>query len=283
MTTTTHPVRVTDWSIGSIALQGQTVGSSAIPHFGLYQAPAGLLGSDVLSRFGALRIDYQQQKLVLPGPKARSLLGSTSFGGLRDAHPSRSAGRVSGGDRTPAGCGYIAHQVIAVTPVQFSSPVIFTFVVDTGSSGSAISTEAASSLKLPRGRKRQEITGATCQTSVALVRSGKWSMSGTPLLSETLTSAKLPSSGIYGLIGSNQLSRFGSIVIDYAGGDFLSNNACVRSVPATLSQPLHAAYMALPPTAEAATAERVQGIGLGLGLVGAAMREFHQRSHLRLG
>jgi predicted aspartyl protease len=221
-TTTSQPVKVTDWSIGSMALQGQTVGSSTIPNFGLHKAPAGLLGSDVLSRFGALRIDYQQQKLVLPGPEGPVPSGRHVVRGpsttptpadILTGYPTQTA--------VPLAVASIDDQVIALTPVQFSSPVNFTFMVDTGASGSAVSTEAASSLKLPTLKKRQHVSGAACQTSVALVRSGKWSMSGTPLLSETLTSVKLPTTSIDGLIGSDQLSRFGSVVIDYAGGRLL--------------------------------------------------------------
>jgi predicted aspartyl protease len=222
-TTTSRPVKVTNWSIGSIALQGQTVGSNAIPKFGLHKAPVGLLGSDVLSRFGAVRIDYLQQKLVLPGPEGPVANGLHVVSGpSKMATPADLLAGYPAQTSIPIGVASIGHQVIAVTPVEFHSPVKYTFMIDTGASGSAISNEAASSLKLPMLKRQVQVSGAACQQSTALVRSGKWSMSGTPLHAETLASINLPhANNIFGLIGSDELSRFGSIVIDYAGGRLL--------------------------------------------------------------
>lgn len=222
-TTTSRPVKITNWSIGSIALQGQTVGSNAIPKFGLHKAPVGLLGSDVLSRFGAIRIDYQQQKLVLPGPEGPVANGLHVVPGpSKTATPADLVAGYPAQTSIPIAVASGGHQVIAITPVQFHSPVKYAFMIDTGASGSAISNEAASSLKLPTLKRRVQVSGAACQQSTALVRSGTWSMSGTPLHAETLTSIKLPhANNIFGLIGSDELSRFGSIVIDYAGGRLL--------------------------------------------------------------
>jgi predicted aspartyl protease len=222
-TTAAHPVKVMNWSIGPIALQGQTVMSSSIPNFGLHQAPAGLLGSDVLSRFGAIRIDYQHQMLVLPGPEGpvatavhvvRGPSSTPTPADLLAGYPAQTT--------VPMNVAYAPHAVVAVAPVYFSSPVEFTFIVDTGSSGSAIAMEAASSLRLSKLKKRQTVSGVACEASTPLVKSGKWSLAKTPLVAETLPTIKLPTAlDISGLIGSNQLSRFGSIVLDYAGGRLL--------------------------------------------------------------
>jgi predicted aspartyl protease len=118
----------------------------------------------------------------------------------------------------------VSHQVLALVPVKFASFPKGAFILDTGATTSAVATLTASALKLAKLQKRAEISGVACQTSAALVKSGKWTLSGTPLQPQTLTAVKLPgisTVGVEGLLGSDQLSSFGSIVIDYAGGRLL--------------------------------------------------------------
>ena len=49
--------------------------------------PVGLLGSDVLSRFGAVRIDFAAGALVLPGPEGAPLAQSSPFTGPQGPAP----------------------------------------------------------------------------------------------------------------------------------------------------------------------------------------------------
>jgi predicted aspartyl protease len=224
-TTTTRPVKLAGWSVGSIALQGQTVESSTMPNFGLRKAPAGLLGSDVLSRFGAVRIDYRGQKLILPGPEGPALAGEHVVRGSSSSTPTP-ADLLTGypaPTTIPMAVVYAEHQVIALVAVQFSSTTL-AFLVDTGSSSSAVSTKAASTLRLTALKRRSTVSGVGCQAKAALVKSGTWSLAGTRLKAQTLLSIKLPvtsSAGLAGLLGSDELSRFGSVVLDYAGGRLL--------------------------------------------------------------
>ena len=60
---TARRVRLRDWSIGNQALPG-VVGSSA-PIAGTGGHAFGLLGSDVLSQFGSVTIDYRHKQLIL--------------------------------------------------------------------------------------------------------------------------------------------------------------------------------------------------------------------------
>jgi predicted aspartyl protease len=222
-TVVTRPVKITSWSLGSIALQGQTVESSTIPNFGLHQAPAGLLGSDVLSRFGAVRIDYKDQKLIFPGPEGPTVSGNhvVAAGSSATPTPSNLLAGYPAPTTVPMGVVYAAHQALALVPIEFSGAGKLAFIIDTGASGSAVSTKAASTLKLTTLKKRAQVSGVGCQASATRVKSGPWSLSGTPLHAQALISIKLPttsSEGISGLLGSDQLSHFGSVVIDYAGG-----------------------------------------------------------------
>jgi predicted aspartyl protease len=57
-------VRVKNWNVGGVVPLPTVVVSSA-PIAGLNAHPFGLLGSDVLSRFGSVTIDYAAKELIL--------------------------------------------------------------------------------------------------------------------------------------------------------------------------------------------------------------------------
>jgi predicted aspartyl protease len=56
-------VRVSNWNVGGVPLPTVVVSSSPIA--GLNAHPFGLLGSDVLSQFGSVTIDYANKQLIL--------------------------------------------------------------------------------------------------------------------------------------------------------------------------------------------------------------------------
>ncbi|MGO8871741.1 MAG: aspartyl protease family protein, partial [Acidimicrobiales bacterium] len=68
------------WSVGSIALAAQPVAVVRMPGFGLRGQPEGVLGSDVLSRFGTVRIDYRAQQLTVSGPEGPTSAMGRSVG-----------------------------------------------------------------------------------------------------------------------------------------------------------------------------------------------------------
>jgi Aspartyl protease len=223
--TTIHPVKVATWSIGSVALSGQSLGSSSIPSFGLHKAPAGLLGADVLSRFGAVRLDYQNQKLILSGPEGPATAGQKVVKGpTTTPTPADLTAGYPSATPIPIGVVFADHQVLALVAVTFSTKPNVAFLVDTGASTSAVSTATASTLNLVKLKKRVPVSGVACKVSASQVKSGRWSIAGTPLVATALVTVSLPGTsgaGIAGVLGSDQLSRFGSIVIDYAGGRLL--------------------------------------------------------------
>lgn len=65
---------VVSWRAGSVALPPSTIAAigsataAAPPSTGTLQGPVGLLGSDVLSRYGKIAIDYDKALLVLDPP-----------------------------------------------------------------------------------------------------------------------------------------------------------------------------------------------------------------------
>lgn len=59
------PVQVSSWSVGKIALPSMRIAMLSLPSAQKTNGIVGLLGSDVLSRFGVVQIDYSNSTLVV--------------------------------------------------------------------------------------------------------------------------------------------------------------------------------------------------------------------------
>ena len=99
-TGTAQPVSVGSWSLDGVDLASQQLTAATLPQMGGKGEPDGLLGSDVLSRFGAVRIDFTSRPgaLVLPGPEGAPLSASSPYTGPTGA---AAGGADAGGDRRP--------------------------------------------------------------------------------------------------------------------------------------------------------------------------------------
>ncbi len=75
------------WSLDGIDLAPQQLTAATLPQMGGKGEPDGLLGSDVLSRFGAVRIDFAAGALILPGPEGAPLAQSSPFTGPQGPAP----------------------------------------------------------------------------------------------------------------------------------------------------------------------------------------------------
>ena len=75
------------WSLDGVPLAAQQITAATLPQMGGKGEPDGLLGSDVLSRFGGIRVDFGAGALVLPGPEGAPLAQSSQFTGPRGAVP----------------------------------------------------------------------------------------------------------------------------------------------------------------------------------------------------
>ena len=69
-------MRSGSWSLDGVGLAPQQLTAATLPQIGGKGEPVGLLGSDVLARFGAVRIDFAAGALVLPGPEGAPLAGA---------------------------------------------------------------------------------------------------------------------------------------------------------------------------------------------------------------
>lgn len=178
-------VEMSGWSLSGVPLDPAVV--SAQTPLGMGKA-VGLLGADVLSRFGSVRLDFAAKRLVLGAPAAA---GTTITG-----HVTRGANNVA-----------------MTVPVRVAGRTR-TFLVDTGASQSAVD----SSVALPSAGV-SEIQDTDCsQTTVPVVNTGRWSLAGARLASEQVGSTAfgaLRSAGITGLLGDDELVRHPWVIINF--------------------------------------------------------------------
>lgn len=112
--------------------------------------------------------------------------------------------------------------VIALVPVTIDGHGPFTFALDTGASRSLVDSAVARKLEVPKNGTAGKIAGVGAVTKASLVRVKRWSVGEVRLPSTTIVSSNIAfgnaSSGIQGLLGSDMLSRFDVVTIDYGKG-----------------------------------------------------------------
>jgi predicted aspartyl protease len=97
----------------------------------------------------------------------------------------------------------------------------FPFLIDTGSSKTLVDVALARQLHLKRVGKPIKVTGVGCSETASKVRLSRWSIGGQPLPSIVATSSVIAGADgkAFGLLGSDVLSHFGAIGLDYAHGE----------------------------------------------------------------
>jgi predicted aspartyl protease len=197
-----QPVALPRWRLGNASFPASTVLTqrllipSALPHLPL----AGLLGSDFLSRSGAVTIDLAHRRLILGG--------STRLD--RGGH----AVRIKILRFTQGGRG-------VTTRVDLDRHRAW-FVVDTGASVSAVDAQAAAARRLQAVGPKVGVTGAVCHRTATPVLVHSWSVAGLRFSNAVIGRASelLPQrvvrEGVIGIVGMATLARFGVLTIDYS-------------------------------------------------------------------
>jgi hypothetical protein len=195
----TQAVRILDWEIAGRRLPALTVASQMFSELKIEGIRlGGLLGEDVLSRFGTVTLGFAGRHVVLGGPLPTGA-GSIPFAVL---HRNRS-------------------QLITVRVAV--NGISTRWVLDTGASRTVIAASELHRLGVRKVGSRGRAYGATgCRTTVTPVRIQAWRAGDVPL--PTTTGLSSPSSVIStpqgtatvaGLIGSDVLATFGSATIDF--------------------------------------------------------------------
>jgi hypothetical protein len=218
-----QPVASGPWSLEGVTLSPQQLTAATLPQIGGKAEPVGLLGSDVLARFGAVRIDFAARALLLPGPEGATLSSSSNYTGpLGPAPDTLTLGK---GTTVPLTVSPQVGDVSLSVAVRFAEGTRQSFVVDTGSSQSVVSSSVARKASLRKTELAQRQATVCSVITVPLVHSGVWSVAGAvalhPQLLGSTNFGAIGAGGIDGLLGSDQLLRFGWVVLDYSGAQMV--------------------------------------------------------------
>ena len=112
------------------------------------------------------------------------------------------------------------NQVLALVPVTIDGKGPWQFALDTGASQSLVDSQIARQLDVAATGSRQRVAGVTSVAKVRSIRVEHWRVGGVRLPPTTVVEANLPfgnlHGGIQGLLGSDMLSQFDVVTIDYA-------------------------------------------------------------------
>jgi predicted aspartyl protease len=111
------------------------------------------------------------------------------------------------------------HDVLALVSVRIDGHGPFTFALDTGASRSLVDAQVARELGVRRSGTAEPVAGVGTVRRDLPVRVRSWSVGGVALPATTILEANLPfgnaAGGVQGLLGSDMLSRFDVVTIDY--------------------------------------------------------------------
>jgi predicted aspartyl protease len=224
--------QVNDWSVGGLELPEQPVVVATV-HSPVAPGLMGLLGADLLSRFGSVRFDYRASRLTLGGPDDGPLASDVTGAGRVDVPAAIRAGinrtvpltiRVRSAPVPGADALTVVRPLVSVS-IKGKS---YVFTLDTGASRTVVSSQVASAAKLaPLGKSGITYAGLSCRVGVSAYVLPAWQLSGVTLQPETVFSNLLPS-GSDGLLGSGTLQRYSPVVIDFADGELLLTQPAPR-------------------------------------------------------
>ncbi len=185
----------------------------------------GVLGSDTLSSFGAVRIDYRQQALTL-GPQIAPLRSDVAGGSGPPSVPAPLADGTSFASPMPVKVvsKTLSPDHLRLTEVRPTvdlsfGPDRFTLTLDTGAGTTNLAPSVVNELGLaPVGRTRRAYAGLDCPVVVNHYTMGPATLGKVQLPSQTVGSNFTPS-GTEGVLGSGTLANYSPVLVDYTDGE----------------------------------------------------------------
>jgi hypothetical protein len=220
-TVTAGQVRVSNWSLGRVPLAGQELAALAMAGAPGGSGIAGLLGSDVWSRFGGFRLDYRAGRLTVPAQEVPGSGGPAEPIGTRAAKPAPTRAPTAPAHRLPLTVIRHGGSVLVLVSVGIAGRPPVPFGLDTGSASSVIAADLAARLALPAAGPARKVAGVSCAASAQPVHVAAWRLGGVDLPAQNLLRIALPIAGMHGLVGSDVRYRFGSITLEFAAGHLL--------------------------------------------------------------
>jgi Aspartyl protease len=217
-----QPVRVSNWSAGGLGLVQQSLVSGSLGSFAPGLSLTGILGSDVLQRFGAVRIDYRTQTLTV---ESAETLEPSADSYLNGPVSPPSAFDLTVTPRVDLGVAVVVDQgdVRAVASLRIDRRS-YPFIIDTGAAYLSINSQLAGDAKL-KATATESLSATNCNSTTSLYRGGGgWRLGSFAIRTQLILGAPLGSNVAAGLLGSPVLSRFGAVVVDYTGARLLLSN-----------------------------------------------------------
>lgn len=132
------------------------------------------------------------------------------------------------GRPAPLGSGQVHARVVSgaggarlvLVPVYISGRGPYDFALDTGAARTVVDTRLSNLLRLPTTGSEEAVTGVAGTVEAVRVRISDWRVDTITLPSTTILSLRLAAGGgpqLDGLFGSDMLSRFRTVTIDYSG------------------------------------------------------------------
>ena len=109
--------------------------------------------------------------------------------------------------------------VFAFADVYIDGKGPFNFTVDTGASSSIIDWDLARKLGIKTIGPPLTVTGITCRGEASKIKVSDWRIGDVVLPAKRIQTIDMPDpgGGVDGLLGSDVLSTFGAITVDYGG------------------------------------------------------------------
>jgi predicted aspartyl protease len=219
-------------TIGGVALDGQPVGTATVASPSMPEL-SGLIGADILSRFGAVRIDFDRQQITV-GEEGSEPEGAVSHPEANLVDSTLRVGTVTSvrGTTQAQTVGIPGDVSQSITYVDLQVPVEVkgeseTFVVDTGAAQPAVSVTLAKRAGKAAGKPRTVYAGLACPFQTGPYLMSDWRVGDATLAPQLADTAPLPPQW-GGLIGSGTLQRYSPVVVDFADGFLLLGPARER-------------------------------------------------------
>jgi len=218
---TTTTLALAAWSVDNIELAPQQVLSGYMHPLGSLTL-AGILGADVLRRFGAIGLDYRSQTLSLAAPEGPPPPQAAAI--TRGPVAPATDALVQSSDPEPVPVSLVEGQrrTQVLAPVEIAGSTR-SFVVDTGAGTSVVSPLVVRDGHLSAAGPPQTRDALACTVTAEPVRTGPWSVGSVRLPSQVVVSDPLPSPSLGGLLGNDVLSRNGRMVLDFAAATLYLN------------------------------------------------------------
>ena len=217
---------VTDVSVDGLRLDDQVivVGQVRSP---LLPGLMGVLGSDVLGRFGAVRMDFDGGNMIWAGPE-RDVVSSATGDGRTDLSGRLTAGTtkvfatrtIATSLPVPQHPGDLLSSVQAMVPVAVEDQPPEEFLIDTGAIRTFVSPVLAGQAGLAETGSEDGYAGYACPVKISHYSVDSWKLGAFDLAPQSVNGNALPP-GLSGLLGAGTLARYSPIVVDYRDGDLL--------------------------------------------------------------